>query len=402
MSDISEISDEQFASIRAYVDFSEVDQRALADLLPLARPFFGAIAEDFYDAIAAHEDARQVFTGGEAQINRLKRTLVSWMGSLLEGPFDQAYLESRARIGRVHVRIGLPQHYMFTAMNRIRSRLMDIVFQGGAALDRARTTGALNRILDIELALMLDTYRADLEAKNRASERLATIGQLAASIGHELRNPLGVIESSLYLVRARLGQSGYADPGVEKHCAKIEQQVKSCAKTISNLLDLARDKKPDASPHSARAIVEQALNLCSVPPGVVVEVDIPEGLTVHADALDLAHVISNLVTNGVQAQGDDARIWISGRENQDGAELLVRDAGPGVPTQLRQRIFDALFTTKARGTGLGLALCLRVVRAHGGEISVIENGPGATFRVWLPALHSAVASVGVEATGGLE
>src|ERR1044071_2141291 len=106
---------------------------------------------------------------------------------------------------------------MFTAMDRIRVRLLDVVrsavVDDPAKVERIAT--ALNQILDLELAIMLETYREDLETKNRNAERLATIGQFAASIGHELRNPLGVVESSLYLLRQHLKQEADA-PAVKK------------------------------------------------------------------------------------------------------------------------------------------------------------------------------------------
>ena len=166
---------------------------------------------------------------------------------MLLGPHDEAYYELRARIGRMHVRIALPQAYMFTAMNRIRVRLLDVRARAGSPTIRTtveRIATALNQIMDLELAIMLETYREDLETKNRNAERLATIGQFAASIGHELRNPLGVIESSLYLLRQHLGEQAAARPHVAKHLDRIGGEVERANKTIHDLLDLARNRPP--------------------------------------------------------------------------------------------------------------------------------------------------------------
>ncbi|MBX3126505.1 MAG: histidine kinase [Polyangiaceae bacterium] len=388
-------------SLRAYVEFTERDQELLRELLPIAQPFFTAISEDFYAAIAAHPDARAVFTGGSAQVERLKHTLTVWMGSVLEGPYDARYLEQHARIGRVHVRIGLPQQYMFTAMNRIRSRLLELAFRHVAPARAEPTALAVGRILDIELAIMLDAYREDLNARVRASERLATIGQLAASIGHELRNPLGIIESSMYLMRARFEQGGYSDPGVEKHASRVEQQVKNCAKIITNLLELARDTRPTLQVCDLGEVVEHALGLAALGDEIEVLVTLPQGISAHADPLDLAHVLSNLLVNGAQAQNATGKLWIEARDTGDGTEIVVRDEGPGVPADLRDRIFDALYTTKARGTGLGLALCRRIVSAHGGEIGVADGGPGAVFRVWLPTRAGSVVEAAEPAAPAL-
>ncbi|HMR06624.1 MAG TPA: ATP-binding protein, partial [Polyangiaceae bacterium] len=104
-----------------------------------------------------------------------------------------------------------------------------------------------------------------------------------------------------------------------------------------------------------------------------------------ADPTDLAQVVANLVRNAAQAQGVEPKIWIRAGETSGGVFFEVRDAGPGIPHQDHARVFDALFTTKPRGTGLGLALCRRVLEAHRGDISLLESDAGAHFRVFLPS-----------------
>ena len=189
---------------------------------------------------------------------------------MLLGPHDEAYYQLRARIGRVHVRIDLPQGFMFTAMNRIRVHLLDVVrdrlADDPAALQRTAT--ALHQILDLELAIMLETYREDLVAKNRNAERLATIGQFAASIGHELRNPLGVIESSLFLLRQHLGPEAASAPNVAKHLDRIGGEVVRANKTIHDLLDLARNRPPRRHPHGASRSWSRARPQLSLLPAI--------------------------------------------------------------------------------------------------------------------------------------
>src|SRR4051812_19947298 len=212
-----------FDELKRYVDWSGEDEAALRELHPHAAPHFSRIAELFYARILTHEGARAALVGGESRVGQLKVTLIAWMDRLLRGPWDDEYFQVRCRIGRVHVRIALPQHYMFGAMNIFRRELNAIVdeehLHEPETLRRGRT--AVGKILDLELAIMLHTYREDLIAQQARTERLATFGQLIGSIGHELRNPLGVIESSVYILGQRVGD----DERAKKHIARIGEQL---------------------------------------------------------------------------------------------------------------------------------------------------------------------------------
>jgi signal transduction histidine kinase len=373
-------------NVKTYVGFDEGSSSALREAHPIMAPHFGPIIDDFYATIEAHPGARAAITGGAPQIQRLKKSLLQWIDELFRGPHDEAYFERRARIGRVHVRIELPQMYMFTAVDRIRVRSL-AVLDAAAALDAdevARTRTALHQILDIELAIMLETYRDDLLAKNRTAERLATIGQFAAGIGHELRNPLGVVESSAFLVTRRLDQLQVSDATLTRHMEKIANEVARSNKTINDLLELARSKPLDRRAVDARQFVENALPAAHLPAGVDVHVMVPPGVSVDADPDQLARVLTNLLINAGQAMNGKGSIWIDGRREGAGAILLVRDEGPGVPDEVRGRIFEALFTTKAKGNGLGLALCRRIAEAHGGAVTLDPSERGAVFRITIP------------------
>jgi len=379
-----------FENIKLYVGFTDVSSAALRELHPIAAPFFHPIVDDFYAAIEAHPGASQAITGGQAQIDRLKQTLIRWMDKMLLGPHDEEYYELRARIGRMHVRIALPQQYMFTAMDRIRVRLLDVVRAqvtgDPAKIDRIAT--ALNQILDLELAIMLETYREDLEAKHRNAERLATIGQFAASIGHELRNPLGVVESSLYLLRQHLRTEADAPP-VKKHLDRIGSEVQRANKTIHDLLDLARNRPPQKRATSIPELVDSAAEAALLPASVALHASVPAGLTLSIDPDQIRQVLVNLFTNAAQAMKGRGQIWVEAETTDEhGARLRVRDDGPGIAAPDRARIFEALYTTKAKGSGLGLALCRRILEAHGGAIEAEVTAAGASFLLTLPGAAS--------------
>jgi signal transduction histidine kinase len=375
-----------FANIKLYVGFTDASSAALRELHPIAQPFFRPIVDDFYAAIETHPGARQAITGGQAQIDRLKLTLIKWMDLMLLGPHDEEYYQLRARIGRMHVRIALPQQYMFTAMDRIRVRLLDVVRTAivGDPGKVERIATALNQILDLELAIMLETYREDLETKNRNAERLATIGQFAASIGHELRNPLGVVESSLYLLRQHLKQEADA-PAVKKHLDRIGAEVQRANKTIHDLLDLARNRPPQRRATSLRELVDSAGEAALLPAALTLQSSVPADLVLNIDPDQIRQVLANLFTNAMQALKGRGQLWVEVESGPDGGtRVRVRDDGPGVPSEERSRIFEALFTTKAKGSGLGLALCRRIMEAHGGTIELEARPGGASFLLTFP------------------
>src|ERR1700682_5631514 len=272
---VSSMPENLFGELRRYVGFGSADEQALRALHPLARTHFTCISEVFYQRILQHETARKVLTEGESMVGRLRHTLVAWMEKLLTGPWDHEYYELRARIGRKHVDIALPQHYMFGAMNVLRQELNLLI--DGAFIsdpDRLRTTRlALGKILDLELAIMLHTYREDLLSQQARSERLSTFGQLVGSIGHELRNPLGVMESSLYILRNRIGAG---DERASKHVTRIGEHLVIANTIITDLLDMIRDKPLVAESVRLRDVVEAAALQLQLPLGLEPLAQLPE------------------------------------------------------------------------------------------------------------------------------
>lgn len=370
-------------SIKSYIGFDDADAEALRAFLRVAEPHMAEFAERFYQRITAHPEAHQVFDGPE-QITRLKRTLEEWMRTGLTGPHDDDYYLRRARIGRRHVFIGLPQRFMFTAMNLIRRdfhHLTSVHFAGDPAA-RLRTDDALDRLFDMELAIMLQTYQEDSDAKLRRHERLATIGQIAASIGHDLRNPLGVMQSSIYILRKRAND----DARVQRHIDKIDGQIRVCDDIISNLLQLARNTPPKREPIDFVQLFADAVEAAAVPAHITVRSQVAPEVDCRADAILLRQALVNLVTNAVQAH-PEAPGWLSlSASAADKATVIeVADDGPGFDPEFLARVFEPLVTTRSSGIGLGLALVKGVAERHGGAAEALNRpGGGALVRLRLP------------------
>jgi PAS domain S-box-containing protein len=173
-----------FQELKRYVHFGTQDEAVLHCFLPMVEPYFGAITESFYRRLQQHPEAWGVFVD-DAQVARLQNTLQEWLGLLFRGPWDEAYYERRARIGRVHVQIALPQRYMFAAMNLIRDELMRLTEVGSKGpAQRTLLQSAVNKVLDLELAIMLESYRqafVDSVQRTERMERDDLVRQLALS-----------------------------------------------------------------------------------------------------------------------------------------------------------------------------------------------------------------------------
>src|SRR5262249_2309957 len=196
------------------------------------------------------------------------------------------------------------------AMNIIRielGRVAERVFGDHQAEER-NVRAALEKILDLELAIMLHTYREDLIAQQARSERLSTFGQLVGSIGHELRNPLGVIESSLYILRGRV-----EDERGKKHVERIAEQAFIANQIVSDLLDMIRDRRLELGPVKPAALLEAVVAAVKRPPGVRVALDGLERLPeIAADASKLRQALVNLVDNAVHAAGAEGEVRVRG------------------------------------------------------------------------------------------
>lgn len=364
----------------AYVGFTDEDAAALHAVGPSVTPSFARIVDEFYDAIMATPAALAVFRGGQAQIDRQRARLREWLSSFFEGTYDDAYFEHRLNIGRVHVQHALPQRFMFSAMSIVRRGLHRAVGDhvADAALAR-RADLAIDKLCDVELAVMLETYREKDVERQRQRERLATLGQLAASIGHELRNPLAVMATSLHLVRARL-----TDAAVLRHLDKIERQSALMNRIVVDLLAFVRDRTPTREPVDLETLLDEIKEGLPRQEHVVLRTSVAGLPRVSVDRLQIRQVLTNLVANAIQAvpPGKTAEVHLLARLEDETLVVEVLDEGPGFAPDMLARAFEPLVTTRDTGVGLGLALSKQIVEAHGGVISA-ENRPEGGARVEL-------------------
>lgn len=231
------------------------------------------------------------------------------------------------------------------------------------------------------------TETKKLEQQIRNSEKLASVGRLAAGVAHEINNPLGGILNCLYNLR-----KGTLSPSrQEEYRASMEDGVRRVQKIVRQLLDFSQQHEPEFALTDINHVVDRVLVLTThlfAPNRIVLETVLGHGLPqVMVDRHMIEQVLMNLVLNAVQAMKDGGALTIRTFVVEGVCLVEVRDTGSGIPPAVLPRIFDPFFTTKSEGegTGLGLSVSLGIVERHGGKIVVdSEVGKGTTFTLYLP------------------
>jgi signal transduction histidine kinase len=266
--------------------------------------------------------------------------------------------------------------------------------------------------LALQIGVVIENTKQYRHLQER--DRLAVLGQMAAGLAHEIKNPLGAIKGAAQL----LGDARSAEhlgPPEREFLGIILEEVERLDRVVGSVLDYARPTKGDVGSVDANVVVRGTLKLLASDRAEVssartdLDPDLPR---VRADAEQLRQVLINLIRNAVQAMGASGTVYVSTRTRQERqslgrdpttwVEISVRDEGPGIAPHVMKNLFVPFVTTKDRGTGLGLAISQRVVAEMGGRIDVASRtGLGSTFTVVLPAAADAAAEPQVDSTGGL-
>ncbi|MGH8973115.1 MAG: sensor histidine kinase, partial [Acidimicrobiia bacterium] len=274
------------------------------------------------------------------------------------------------------------QPWLFLAGGLLASMLVSALVEILSRRRRYADAVAAERTVQLQQSLReLDAAQARLVAQ----ERLAAIGQLSSAVGHELRNPLGVLSNVIYLLATKLGRD---DPWLDRQLRTAEREVGAATLIVSDLLEFARPREPIFGEVDLPALVDEVLSVSPVPNGIQFACrwgpDLP---ALRGDRDQLRQVLLNLINNAFDAMGDSGLLAVEAEPHRDGVVLTVGDTGTGIDAATRTRLFEPFFTTKAKGIGLGLAVTLRIIEAHGGSIDVkSQPGSGAVFRLILPAV----------------
>ncbi|MGH7225419.1 MAG: sensor histidine kinase, partial [Gemmataceae bacterium] len=276
------------------------------------------------------------------------------------------------------------QVYTNVALSRLRLGLMRVLHDNwsGDVKELQDTVRALNKLLDLDLAIIEDAYQAEYALRLQRSERLAAIGQVAGGVAHELRNPLNVVKTSVYyLLNAR-------NPSAEKkteHLQRIEKHVSLADGVITALSNFAKLPVPNRTPFAVEQCIREALDTNPLTDNIELRIACPASLPpALADSDQVRIVFANLIRNAREAMPQGGRLTVTARAVDGGIETTVSDSGVGIAAEQLSHIMEPLYSTKARGLGLGLSIARAILEKNGGSLRVTsELGKGSTFIVFL-------------------
>ncbi len=392
-----------FENLKQFVGFSDADVEHLRDLAAVLEPHFPDVATRLYREAQRDPAGRKILAAPAAGA-ALRQALLVWLRSLCSGSYDADYFHSRAQVGRTHVRVGVPQYLVIAALEIIWQELSQTVVAAGIAAPQAKLA-ALHKLFMVETALMLESYREShtaevrqiereaLEDKLREAEQLAQVGQLAASLAHEIKNPLAGISGAIQVIRAGLKPSDAHYPVL----GEVLRQINRLDRSVKDLLVYARPRPPQYQRCDLSRAVERVLTLLRKEPEferVKFEYSVARHCPpIAADENQLEQLLVNLLMNAAQASAPGGLVRLTAVGDADGVQLVVQDHGCGMTPEVLRRALEPFFTTKARGTGLGLPICRKIAEAHGGRLSLRSTpGVGTEVTVELPEQPPAPAA----------
>ncbi|HKY36130.1 MAG TPA: ATP-binding protein [Polyangiaceae bacterium] len=355
---------------------------------------FGPAAPARIELAAAHPLAERLSQGGAILLEDIAHQVVEHRrsGRTREAEVDERLLSSAQLLGpfRTGVCLGIwgEKRELLGLLLVVDDRVRDAF---------SPDEGGLLESLAVQIGVVIDNSRQYRRMQER--DRLAALGQMAAGLAHEVKNPLGAIKGAAQLLSDPRDHSRLAGVDAE-FVGIILEEVERLDRVVGSVLDYARPSKGELGAVDLNAVVRRTVTVLASDRAEECEIvtELSEGLPpVRADAEQLRQVLINLVRNAVQAMGGrgTVRVRTSMQAEPSGAigsapagewaEVSVRDGGPGIAPAVLKNLFVPFFTTKDRGTGLGLAISQRMVEEMGGRIEVMSHlGDGATFTVLLP------------------
>ncbi|CAM4313661.1 ATP-binding protein [Paenibacillus phoenicis] len=254
-----------------------------------------------------------------------------------------------------------------------------IYFTSTSPIQKSKSNEVIGAVAIVQDITELETLRMELNHV----ERLSLVGQMAAGITHEIRNPMAVVRGFLQLMREK------SPPTLDHYYRIVMEELDRANGIINDFLSLAQNRPVESEKCHLHDIIKELTPLLWADAnlrGQTIEVKLDDSMPeLLLNAKEIKQLILNLSRNAMEAMAEKGQLTLETRVTDQGGLLVVSDTGPGIPSGQREKLFEPFFTTKAKGTGLGLALCLSIVERHGGKITVDSTeGQGTTFTVLFP------------------
>jgi signal transduction histidine kinase len=219
-------------------------------------------------------------------------------------------------------------------------------------------------------------------------EKMAAIGKLAGIMGHELRNPLGVIKNSIYFLNMKFKES--IDEKVKEHMDIMNTEIDTCIKSISDVLDFSRTRVPSFKTADINSLIIGIISNANIPKKIKIQSDLGENLPkINIDIDQITQVILNIITNAIEAISEEGEIKITTTKIDSFISITFKDSGSGISKENMEKLFTPLFSTKDKGHGLGLVACQNIIEGHNGKIEFeSKEGKGTTFIIKLPIVQN--------------
>jgi signal transduction histidine kinase len=397
---------EILAELRQRVGLDTRDDARLRSLAPLVDRRLASLIDRLYRELGWQTLAREIPVAEAGPFERLPDSLAEWLRALFNGTCDARHAQQCAAIGRTHACAGHPQHRLFTAIEVIRQELA-LIIRGANVRHCEIRIESLHKRLAIETALLASSYQDAFVQHVRTSERsavqerltqaehLAQIGRLAASLAHEIKNPLAGISGAIQVIRDAMP----ADAPHRPILAEVLRQINRLDQTVKDLLVYARPVPPRFGRCNLDRVIERVVTVLQREPEMQRvrfehRHDHRPLPAIEADDNQIEQLLINLLLNAAQASEDGGLVTLAANPIATGVQLEVADRGHGMDEGTRRRALEPFFTTKSRGTGLGLPICDRIVAAHGGTLTIHSVfDEGTTVALQLP-LHQAFEARG--------
>ncbi|MDE3061516.1 MAG: PAS domain-containing sensor histidine kinase [Acidobacteriota bacterium] len=343
---------------------------------------FSALQENLDQILGKLQDGILLFTGdGRAVlVSESARRFLQVNKEIILGLHAREIFDRSTELGR---------RLMEAFDSGIDLVLQEILTEAGRRIEASvnvihddRTNQKLGALVTLHDPESVEQIESELEL----SRRMAAIGRLTSGVGHEVKNPINAIVVHLELLRNKLGDTNSA---ATRHLEVIDAEIRRLDRVVQTLVDFSRPVELQLREHDLRRVIGDVLALAGEElstRNVALETGMPPNpLTCFVDADLMKQAVLNVILNGVQAMNTGGKLRVALEDDKKMAILRIRDEGPGIPEEIRGKIFDLYFTTKSEGSGIGLAMTYRILQLHHGSIDVqSEPGHGSEFQMQIP------------------